>query len=269
MSPATTAHAASSTSIQATSGQVRVPRLGQRDLAVAVEEHGEQGGDGGQAGPTEPTAGQPQPGADGDEVDDDRAGLHRPRRRPEQAVRRGEQVEAERSRVAALVRVLADAPGQPDQRRVPARTRRGRGTRSSPGRAPGATVGCAGRRRRRSAAARRGSPTTAAARDAVALDRRGQTASQPPAAGRASVAAAVSITPVTVASTASGRRTRHPPHRRARVVSPMPGADPLRCRRRTGCGQSDVARWRAHPTVRRRRHRPTGPCAPPCGPACR
>ena len=88
--------------------QVRVPRLGQRELAVAAHDDGEQRGDGGDALPAQPAVADPQGGGDGGEVDDDRRRLQRPRRRAEQAVRRGQQVEAQRARVAALVRVLAD-----------------------------------------------------------------------------------------------------------------------------------------------------------------
>ena len=87
-------------------GQVRVPRLGQRVLAVAAEHEGEQGGDR-RARPTPPETAhhQPQPGADGEQVDDHRPDLHRPRRLAEDAVRRREQVEAQRTGVAALRRV--------------------------------------------------------------------------------------------------------------------------------------------------------------------
>ena len=98
--------------------EVRVPRLGQRQLPVAAHDEGEQRGDDSDAAPSEPAPPDPQRHGDRRQVDDDRADLHRPRRRAEGAVRRREQVEAERSRMAALVRERADAPGQPDQRRV-------------------------------------------------------------------------------------------------------------------------------------------------------
>ncbi len=100
--------------------QVRVPRLGQRVLSIAAQDEGEQRRTGGQPGPPEAPHGEPQGGADGDEVDEDRADLHRPRRRAEHAIGRGEQVEAQRPGVAALVRVGADASRQADQRGVPA-----------------------------------------------------------------------------------------------------------------------------------------------------
>ena len=52
------------------------------------------------------------------DVDRDGGRLQRPRRRSEHSVHRGEQVEAERSRVTPLLRILPDPPGQADQRRV-------------------------------------------------------------------------------------------------------------------------------------------------------
>ena len=61
--------------------QVRVPRLGQRQLPVAAHDEGEQRGDDSDAAPSEPAPPDPQRHGDRRQVDDDRADLHRPRRR--------------------------------------------------------------------------------------------------------------------------------------------------------------------------------------------
>ena len=98
--------------------EVRVPRLGQHDLPVAPEDEGEQRSHDRHAPPAGASPADPEPRHDGGQVHDDRADLERPRRLPQQTVGRGQQVEAERSGVAALVRVGADPPGQADQRRV-------------------------------------------------------------------------------------------------------------------------------------------------------
>ena len=99
-------------------GEVRVPRLGQRQLPVPGDGDGEHGGHGEDAAPAGPPVTDPQRRGDGDEVDDHRPGLQRPRRRAEQAVHRCQQVEAQRPGMAALLGIRADAPGQPDQRGV-------------------------------------------------------------------------------------------------------------------------------------------------------
>ena len=178
--------------------EVRVPRLGQRHQAVAGRTTAISGGDGGQAAPRRAGGRRARARADGDEVDDDRAGLERPRRRPEQAVRRGQQVEAERAGMAALVGVLADASRQPDQRGVrPTDVADPElGHRQVEHRVPRAAAQDGDghdQRQPDERAPRRPRPHP------VALDRRGQPVRA--AEGRArSVAPAVSITPVTVAT---------------------------------------------------------------------
>ena len=99
-------------------GEIRVPRLGQGHLPVAADDDGQQRPNGRHAPPSGAAMADPEGGGDGREMDRDRAGLQRPRRRPEQAVDGGEQVEAERAGVTALVGVLTDPPGQADQGRV-------------------------------------------------------------------------------------------------------------------------------------------------------
>ncbi len=98
--------------------QVGVPRLREQQLAVAVDRDGEQRSDADQTTPAGATLADPQRRGDRRDVDRHRRRLQRPRCRPEQPVERGEEVEAQRSGVAALVGVLADPPRQSDQRGV-------------------------------------------------------------------------------------------------------------------------------------------------------
>ena len=76
--------------------QVRVPRLGEQQLPVAVDRDGEQGGDADTAAPAGSALADPQRRGDRRDVDRHRRRLQRPRRRPEQPVQRGEEVEAQR-----------------------------------------------------------------------------------------------------------------------------------------------------------------------------
>ena len=98
--------------------QVRVPRLRQRHLPVAAHDEGEERADDGDAAPAETAVPDPQRRRHGGEMDGDRRRLERPRRRAEGAVGGGEQVEAERARMAALVGEGPDAAGEPDERGV-------------------------------------------------------------------------------------------------------------------------------------------------------
>ena len=117
-SPHSTAQVARRTTIHGTSGRYGFHGWVSDDLPVAPDDQGEQRGDDGHAPPTGAPPADPETRHDGGEVDDDGADLERPGRLPEQPVGRGQQVEAERAGVAALVRVRADPAGQADQRRV-------------------------------------------------------------------------------------------------------------------------------------------------------
>ncbi len=98
--------------------QIGVPRLGQQQLPVTADRHGEQRGDADHTAPAGPALADPQRSDDRRDVDRHRCRLQRPGRRSQQPVHRGEEVEAQRPGVTALVRVLADPPRQPDERGV-------------------------------------------------------------------------------------------------------------------------------------------------------
>ena len=99
-------------------GEVGVPRVGQHLQSVSADGEGQdrrhRHGD---HGPS-PPVGDPEDERGGRRADHHAGQLHAPGRRSDQPVDRGDEIEAPRARVAALVGEAPDPSRQPDQRRV-------------------------------------------------------------------------------------------------------------------------------------------------------
>ncbi len=98
--------------------EVGVPRLSEGAASVPAGEQSEEGGHAHDEPRPRPPRRDGQRRDDGGYVDEERPDLQRPRRRTQQAVGRGEGVEAQRTGVAALAIEGPDAAREPDERRV-------------------------------------------------------------------------------------------------------------------------------------------------------